>query len=102
MREKVLSFDEVASKIHLTTIMRKTYLQYRVAAGKQFKNRPNEDDGWGTITILCREYSISRSYPKAQALAAFPEGTIIGPVWEVHVVKILDGYGIELAIRVYT
>ena len=39
---------------------------------------------------------------RAQALAAFPEGTIIGPVWEVHVVKILDGYGIELAIRTYT
>ena len=31
-------------------------------------------------------------------MAAVPEGTIIGPVWEVHIVKILDGYGTELAI----
>ena len=31
-------------------------------------------------------------------LAAIPEGTIIGPVLEVHIVKILDGYGIEVAI----
>ena len=29
--------------------------------------------------------------------AAFPEGTIIGPVLEVHIVKILDGCGIEVA-----
>ena len=31
-------------------------------------------------------------------MAAIPEGTTIGPVLEVHVVKILDGYGIEVAI----
>ena len=48
---------------------------------------------WGGITHLCREYASSRSYPKAQALAAIPAGTIIGPVAEVHVVKILDEYG---------
>ena len=52
----------------------------------------------GTIIPLCREYLISRSYPKTQALAAIPEGTIVGPVLEVHIVKILDGYGIEVDI----
>ena len=31
-------------------------------------------------------------------MAAVPEGTIIVPVWEVHVVKLRDGYGIEVAI----
>ena len=36
--------------------------------------------------------------PKTQALAAILEGTMIGLVLEVHVVKILDGYGIEVAI----
>ena len=41
---------------------------------------------------------MSRFYPEAQALAAIPDGTIIGPVLEVQIVKILDGYGIDVAI----
>ena len=39
----------------------------------------------------------SGSYPKTRALAAIPAGTSIGPVIEVHIVKILDGYGLEVA-----
>ena len=35
---------------------------------------------------------------KTHSLAAIPEGTIIGPVWEVHIVNIIDGHGIEVAI----
>ena len=31
-------------------------------------------------------------------MAAIPEGTLFGPVLEVQVVKILDGYGTEIAI----
>ena len=65
---------------------------------KQYNIRPDGDDGWRTNTHLCREHSSSRSYPKTQALAAVSEGTIIGPVLEVHVVKILDGSEIEVAI----
>ena len=49
-------------------------------------------------TPLCREYTSFRPYLKTKALAAFLAGTIIGPVIEVHVVKILDGYGLEVAI----
>ena len=49
-------------------------------------------------TLLCRECSISRFLPKAPALAANLEGTVMGPVLEVHIVKIIDGYGIEVAI----
>ena len=59
-------------------------------ARKTYTIRPNADDG-------LRESSSSRSYPKTQTLSAIPEGTIIGPVLEVHVVKILDG--IEVAIQ---
>ena len=32
-------------------------------------------------------------------MSAIPEGTIIGPVLEVHVIKNLDGYGKEVAIQ---
>ena len=64
-----------------------------------YKIRPNADDGWGTVTPLCREYSSSRSYPKTKDLSAIPEGTTIGPVLEVHVVKVHDGYGTEVATQ---
>ena len=87
MQERVLSFDELAGEIQLTQLCEKTYLQYLVAAGKKYKVRPNVDDGWRTVTPLCQEYSISRYYQKAQALAAIPEVTIIGSVLEVHIVK---------------
>ena len=93
---EVQSFDELAGQIRLTQSCEN--FRYLVAAEKKYKIRPNADDGWGTTAPLCRENSICRFYPKAQALAAIPEGTIIGPVLEVHVVKILDEYGTEVAI----
>ena len=40
----------------------------------------------------------SGSYPKTRASAAIPAGTSIGPVIEVHIVKILDDYEVEVAI----
>ena len=52
-----------------------------------------------TTAPLCRELSSSRSYPKTKALAAIPDGTIVGPVLEVHVVKLFDRYSKEVAIR---
>ena len=45
MREKVLSFDELAGKIHLTQLCEKACFQYLVAARKQYKIRPTGDDG---------------------------------------------------------
>ena len=59
---------------------------HRVSAGMSYKTRPDEDDGFGRIIPLCREF-----------FAAIPGGTIIGPVIEVQIVKILDRYGLEIA-----
>ena len=93
-----LSFQILEKEVQLTQLCEKKFFQHLAIAGN-YKIRPNAGDGWGEITPLCREYSSSRSYPKAQALSEIPEGTIIGPVLEVHVVKILGGYGIEVAIQ---
>ena len=78
--------------MQLTQLCEKAFFQHLVIAGKIYKLRPDGDDGWGSISPSCRE---------TQALSTIPEGTIIGPVQEVHVhvVKILDGYGIEVAIQ---
>ena len=53
----------------------------------------------GDNFFLCGENILnSGSYSKTRALAAVPAGTSIGPVIEVHIVKILDEYGLEVAI----
>ena len=49
--------------------------------------------------LLNAENSNSRSDPKTRALASVPAGTIVGPVLEVHIVQIHDGYAFEVAIE---
>ena len=63
-----------------------------------YKNRLDEDDGFGQSIPLCREYTLSRVNPRSRVFAAILGGTIIGPVIEVRIVKILDAYGLEIAI----
>ena len=41
---------------------------------------------------------LSRVNPRASIYAAIPGGTVIGPVIEVHIVKILDSFGLEIAM----
>ena len=94
-----LSFQILEKKEKLTQLCEKAFFQHLVIAGNYYKSQPNADDGWRRVTPLCREYSSSRSYPKTKALSAIPEGTIIGPVSEVHVVKKIDRYWKEVAIQ---
>ena len=74
----------------MTSLSEKTLFQRLVTAENCNQIRPNDDDGWRTITPPCREFLNSRAYQKTKALGAIPAGTIIGPVIEVHVVKILE------------
>ena len=46
MRENILNFETLSSRIHLTQQCAKAYFEYRVTAGKKYKTRPNGDDGW--------------------------------------------------------
>ena len=71
MREYVLSFEALSSRIQLTQLCKKAYFQYRVTARKKYKIRPDRDDGWGTITPRCQEYTFSRSFPRSQAVDHF-------------------------------
>ena len=85
-----VSFRICKKKVHMTQLCEKALLQHPVAAGNFYKIKPDGAGGWGDFITLCREHSSSRSYPNAQALCAILEGTTIGPVLEVHIVKILD------------
>ena len=77
------------SALSFKTPCEKAFFPNLVIAVNYYKDRPNADDGWRTVTPLCQEYSSSRSYPKTQALIASPEGTTIGPILEIHVVFFL-------------
>ena len=70
----------------------------QVKTDRSNKIRLDNDDGLGKVTLLCRGHSSSRSCLKAQAEAAILEAIIIGPVSDVHIVKVLDEYGKEVAI----
>ena len=78
--------------------VKKLQFQYLVTTGNRYQVRPDGEDGWWQITLLCREYVCSRVFPQAKPLGAIPAGTFIGPISEVHIVKILDEYGLEVAI----
>ena len=78
--------------------LRRRIVPHRVSAGMNCKTRPDEDDGFEQIIPLCREYTHSRVRPQSRAFAAIPGGTNIGPVIEVQKVKMLDQYGLEIAI----
>ena len=62
------------------------------------KTRLDEDDGFGRIIPFCREYTLYRENSRSRVFAAVLGGTIIGPVIEVQIVKILDQYGLDNAI----
>ena len=95
---RVVQASEYSKKIQMTQLCEKALFQHLVTAGNRYQIGPGGDDGWREITLLCRKYLVSRIYLEAKALAAIPAGTIIGPVSEVHIVKILDEYGLEVAI----
>ena len=62
------------------------------------KTIPDADDGFGGRTPACREYTHPRQRANSRVYAAIPGNTIIGPVLQVHMVKFLDNYGIEIQI----
>ena len=82
----------------MTQLCEKAPFQHLVTAGNRHKVQPDGDDGWGEITPLSREYTCHRLFPQAKNLGSFPASTIIGPISEVHNVKILDELGLEVAI----
>ena len=70
----------------MTQLSEIALFQYLVTVGEFCQIRREGADGCGEIILLCREYT------------CFRFSTIIGPISEVHIVKIVDEHGIEIAI----
>ena len=96
LREKITT----SSRWHrqFTRVCELALFRHRVSPGMNYKTRLDEDDSFGQIIPLCREYTLSRVNPQSRVFAAIPGGTITGPVIEVQIVKILDQDGLEIAI----
>ena len=99
MMQTEAKFRALENKVHMIQSCEKALFQDLVTAGNRYKVRPDGEDGRGQITPLYRSLTCCRVFPQAKPLGAIPAGTIIGPVSEVHIVIILDEYGLEVAIQ---
>ena len=98
LREKIQDFESLSETIRFTRVCEDAIFVRRVSAGMSYKTRPDEDGCFSQISPLCRQYTLSRVNPRSRVFAAIPGGTIIRPVIEVQIVKILDTCGLEIAI----
>ena len=98
LRENIQDFESLSETIRLTRVCELASFRHMVSAATSYKTRPDEDDTSGQIFPVCRQHMLSRVNPQSRAFAAIPWGTIIGPVIEVQIVKILDQDGLEIAI----
>ena len=97
-QENIHIFESLDETIRFTRVCELASFRHRVSAGMNYKTRPDEDEGFGQTIPSCREYTLSRAHPQSRIFAAIPGGTVIGPVIEVQIVKILEQYGLEIAI----
>ena len=95
LRENIQDFESLSETVQFTRVCEDASFWYH---GMSYKTRPDEDDGFAQIIPLCRKYTFSQVNPQSRSYAAILEGTIVGPVIEVHIVKILDNFEFEIAI----
>ena len=95
-----LSFQTMEKKIQLTQLCEKNLLPTSCDCKEDIQKFDRMQTTDGEKLLLCVEnMRVLDLVRKPKHCQLFPKGTIIGPVLEVHVVKILDGYGIEVAIQ---
>ena len=87
LQETVLSFEALSSITQFSKLCEDAHFKHRVSGGMKYKTRLGEDDG-----------TFSRARPQSRVFAAIPGGTVIGPVLEVRVVKILGEHGLRISI----
>ena len=81
------TFRVLEKNVHMT--------QFCEKASTKFDQMEKTD---GDKSHLYSEDILVLSLPTSQPLGAIPAGTLIGPIQEVRNVKILDEYGVEVAV----
>ena len=98
LRENIQDVESLSETIKFTRFCEDAAFWYPVSAAMNYWTKPDEDDGFGEVISLCREYTLSRENPQSTAYAAIPGETIVGPVIEVHIVKIPVDFELAIAI----
>ena len=73
-------------------------IYHREKKDMHYKTIPDVDDGFVETIPMCREYTHLRSDGKSMCFAVIPGETVIGPVIDARVMKLVDKYGIEIEI----
>ena len=65
--ENIQDFESLSQTCQFARVCEDASFRHRVSAGMNCKTRPDEDDGFGQIIPLCREYKLSRVRPQSRA-----------------------------------
>ena len=87
LQKNIQDFEFLSETIRFKRVCEDAVFTHRVSAGMSYKTRADEDDGFGQLVPLCREYTLSQGNPQSGVFGAIPGGLIIGPVIEVQFVK---------------
>ena len=98
LRENIQDFESLSETFRFTRVCEPASFKHRVISWEEIQHSPWRGRRFWADHSFCREYTLSRVNPQSRAFAAIPGGTIIGPVIEVQIVKILYQYGLEIAI----
>ena len=66
--------------------------------GKYCRTHPDMVDGSGGVTPACRDYSDLHEKKGSTVLGVIPQGTVIGPLQQVVIVKIMGTCGTEIEL----
>ena len=98
MRQKLQSFQLLSAKSRLKHVYERAGFYHPVERNKWYQTRPDEDDGWGKITPMCREYTHPREHPDSRCFPTINANTKIGPILMIRMSQVFGIYGLEVQI----
>ena len=98
LRECLQRFETLENAIQFTRVCEDTTIARRVSIGMCYKTIPDVDEGFGDRTPACREWTLLRADSDSTIYAGIPGQTLIGAVFQVHILQFLGINGIEIQL----
>ena len=98
MRQKLKSFESLSAESQLKHIYERAGFYHPVERNRCCETRRDEDDGYGKITTICREYTHPREHLDSRCFATIFANTRIGPILNLRTSKVFGIHGIEVQI----
>ena len=94
LRRNLQDFESLSETTRFTRVCER----HRVSAGMSCKTKHVEDDGFWTVDSVMQRIYVFSSKPPIQSLCSNSWRNNIGPISEVQIEKIIDQYGLAIAI----